>query len=93
VTKKTVSFNKRGIAKLPNDMPVVYKIETASGANNYTSTAPKGHVQDQLEELLAEGKIPGARVTIETTSSVSEAKARERAIISRMQPKFNKPGI
>ena len=56
---KTVSFNKTGIAKLPNDKPVVYKIETAGGANNYTGVAGRGRVQERLEEHLVEGKIPG----------------------------------
>ena len=33
---KTVPFNKTGIGNLPDDKPVVYKIETEGGRNNYT---------------------------------------------------------
>jgi hypothetical protein len=92
MAKKTVSFNKTGIAKLPNDKPVVYKIETAGGRNNYTGVAKRGHIQERLEEHLATGKITGAKVRIEQAGTLAEAKAREQRIISRMQPKFNKQG-
>jgi hypothetical protein len=88
--KKTVSFNKSGIAKLPNDKPVVYKIETAGGKTNYAGVAQRGRVQDRLGEHLAKGKIPGAKVRVEQMSSIDEARAREQRIISRMLPKFNK---
>jgi hypothetical protein len=92
MTTKTVRFNKTGIEKLPNDKPVVYKIETAGGKNNYTGVAGKGHVHDRLGSHLAEGKIPGAKVRVEQASTIEEAKAREHRIIARMQPKFNKLG-
>ncbi|MFI5023410.1 MAG: hypothetical protein ACHQRJ_17395 [Alphaproteobacteria bacterium] len=92
MTSKTVSFNKTGIAKLPNDKPVVYKIETEGGRNNYTGVAQRGRVQERLEEHLASGKISGSKVAIEQMSTIEEARAREQRIISRMQPKFNKHG-
>ena len=34
--KKTVPFNGTEIGKLPNDRPVVYRILTDGGTNNYT---------------------------------------------------------
>ena len=40
--RKTVDFNKTGIGKLPNNKPVVYKILTEGGGNNYTGIAKKG---------------------------------------------------
>ncbi len=40
--KKTVPFNATGIAKLPTDLPVIYKIKTAGGNNNYTGVAKRG---------------------------------------------------
>ena len=44
MAKKTVDFNKTGIEKLPNNKPVVYKILTEGGENNYTGIAKKGRV-------------------------------------------------
>lgn len=48
--KKTVNFTKQGIGKLPNDNPVVYKILTDAGNNNYTGIAGRGNVQDRLQD-------------------------------------------
>ena len=90
---QTVTFSKTGIAKLPDDKPVVYKIETAGGKNNYTGVAQRGRVRHRLNEHLAAGKISGAKITIEQMSSIDEARAREQRVISRMQPKFNKQGL
>jgi excinuclease UvrABC nuclease subunit len=88
----TVKFNKSGIAKLPNDKPVVYKIETAGGKANYVGVAKRGRVKERLNDHLSEGKITGAAVRIEQADTIDHARAREQRIISRMQPKFNKQG-
>ncbi len=37
MTKKTVPFNKGGLENLPDNKPVVYKILTNDGVNNYTA--------------------------------------------------------
>ncbi len=87
---KKVKFNKMGIEQLPNDKPVVYKIETKTGKNNYTGTAQRGRVQERLLEHL--GEIPGAKVKIEQTDSIQEAKGKEARIIKRAEPKYNKQG-
>lgn len=50
--KKTVNFNKTGISKLPNDKPVLYRIETGGGKPNYVGVAKRGRVQERLEEHL-----------------------------------------
>ena len=60
--KKTVNFSKQGISKLLNDKPVVYKILTDAGNNNYTGIAGRGNVQDRLQDHL--GNIPGAKVQV-----------------------------
>ncbi len=39
---KKVKYNKQGIAQLPNDKPVLYRIETESGNMNYIGIAQKG---------------------------------------------------
>ena len=44
---KTTQFNKQGISNLPDDKPVVYKIQTENGKNNYTGIAQRGRVQDK----------------------------------------------
>ncbi len=87
---KKVKFNKTGIEKLPNDKPVVNKIESAGGNNNYTGIAKRGRVQERLQEQL--GEIPGAKVKIEQTNSIQEAREKEARIIERAQPKYNEQG-
>lgn len=88
-TKKT-KFNEAGIKKLPNNKPVVYKIMTEGGRNNYTGVAQRGRVQDRLNEHL--GEIPGVMVQIEQMNSISEARKKEAGIIKRSKPKYNKQG-
>lgn len=92
MVKKTVGFNQSGIENLPNNKPVIYKILTDSGSNNYTGVAQKGRVQDRLKEHLSGGKdyIPGAKVQIEQMKSISDAREKESNIISRSNPKHNK---
>ncbi|MCG8378606.1 MAG: hypothetical protein MI865_03925 [Proteobacteria bacterium] len=94
MSTKTTSFNKNGISKLPNDKPVVYKIQTESGKNNYTGIAKRGRVQERLTEHLPGGKdyIPGAKVHIQQKSSIDEARKSKANIISRSKPNYNKQG-
>jgi len=92
MTRKTVKFNQNGAAKLPNDKPVVYKIQTESGKTNYVGTAKRGRVQERIQEHLDAGEIPGARVQIEQMSSIQEAQVKEQNVISRAQPKYNEKG-
>jgi len=87
---KKVQYTNAGIENLPNDKPVVYKIETESGRNNYTGIAKRGRVQDRIREHLDE--IPGATVRIEQLSTIGDARAKEGRIIKRSQPKYNKQG-
>ena len=92
--RKTVDFNKDGIDKLQNNKPVVYKIFTGSGRNNYTGSAQRGRVQGRLLEHLPQGKdyIPGSKIQIEQMPSIEEAKARETRVIKRSKPPYNKQG-
>ncbi len=90
MAKKTVNYKKEDIKKLPNDKPVVYKIVTAGGNNNYTGIAKRGRVQDRINEHMNE--IPGAKVQIEQMSSISDARKKESSIIKHSQPKYNKEG-
>jgi hypothetical protein len=94
MSRKTVPFNRQGIEKLPNDKPVVYKIETEGGKNNYTGIAKRGRVQERLGEHLPESKdpVPGTKVVVEQVSSIAEAREKEQRIIVRSQPKYNEQG-
>lgn len=87
---KKVKYTKAQIQNLPNDKPVVYKIETESGRNNYTGIAKRGRVQERIKEHLDE--IPGAAVRIEQQPTIADARAKEARIIKRSQPKYNKQG-
>lgn len=89
---KTVKFNQNGAAKLPNDEPVVYKIQTESGKTNYVGIAKRGRVQERIQEHLEAGKIPGAKVQVQQVSSIQEAENTEARIIARTQPKYNEEG-
>lgn len=94
MARKTVKFNETGIEKLPDDMPVIYKILSSSGRNNYTGVAKRGRVQERLQEHLPSGKdpVPGSKVQIEQMPSIGEAEAKEARIISRTQPPHNERG-
>jgi hypothetical protein len=94
MAKKTVDFNKTGIGKLPNNKPVVYKILTESGGNNYTGIAQRGRVGERLEEHLVGGKdyVPGSKVQIEQMKRIEGTREKESRIISRSDPKYNKQG-
>lgn len=87
---KKVTFNKEGIKKLPNDKPVLYRIETKNENLNYVGVAKKGRVQKRISEQLNE--IPGAKVRIEQFSSINEAEKKEKRVIKINQPKYNEKG-
>lgn len=94
MARKTVPFNDKGIDKLPDDKPVLYRILTGGGKNNYTGVAKRGRVQDRLQEHLPDGKepIPGAKVQIEQMPSIREAEAKEARVIARSKPPHNERG-
>ena len=94
MAKKTVPFNEKGIEKLPDDKPVVYRIRTGGGGNNYIGVAKRGRVQERLKEHLSSGKdpVPGAKVQIEQMRSIREAEAKEARVILRSKPPHNEQG-
>ena len=88
---KTVGFNKSGISELPNDRPVVYKILTEAGTNNFTGAAKKGDVQASILKHLSNEKkyVPGSKVHIERMNRFADAQAKAERIIQRTKPKYN----
>ncbi|MEA2016465.1 MAG: hypothetical protein U9O59_07170 [Actinomycetota bacterium] len=89
--KKTTGFNKKGISEIPNNKPVLYKIKTESGNTNYVGIAKRGRVQKRLIEHL--GNIPGAKVQVEHFGGIDDAAKKEKNVIIRTKPKYNKSGI
>ena len=89
MAKKTIKFNKTGANNLPNDKPVVYKVQTQSGKTNYVGIAKRGRVQARIAEHLAAGEITGSKVQIEQMSSIRDARTKEKNIIARNKPKYN----
>ena len=87
-----MKFNQSGVGKLPNDKPVVYKIQTETGKTNYVGIAKRGRIQERIQEHLNDGKIYGAKVQIQQMPTIQEAEKTETRIIARTQPKYNKEG-
>jgi excinuclease UvrABC nuclease subunit len=85
-TKKS-KYNKTDLKNLPNNKPVLYRIETGGGNLNYVGTAKRGRVQDRIEEHI--GEIPGATVRVEQFDSINEARKKETRVIKRSKPKYN----
>jgi len=94
MARKTVSFNKTGIGKLPDDKPVLYRIQSEGGKTNYAGIAKRGRVQERLEEHLPGGKdpVPGVKVQIEQMKRVEQAREVEARVIARSKPKYNDQG-
>ena len=92
MARKTVGFGEEGVSELPNEKPVVYKIQTEGGETNYVGTAKRGRVRERLREHLDAGRIPGAKVQVHQMPSIKEAQQKEARIIARTQPKYNKRG-
>lgn len=94
MARKTVDLHKSGIAKLPEDKPVLYRVLTDGGKTNYAGIAKRGRVQERLEEHLPGEKdyVSGSKVQIEQLSRVDEAKEKETRVIARSKPKYNDQG-
>ncbi|MBF0628001.1 MAG: hypothetical protein HQL91_07255 [Magnetococcales bacterium] len=90
MSEKKVSYNKGGISQLPDDKPVMYRIETEGGRQNYIGIAKRGRVQERIAEHL--GEIPGATVRVEQFDSIDDARQKESRVIKRNQPKYNEQG-
>ena len=88
--KKKVKYSKTEIEQLPNDKPVLYRIETEGGNLNYVGAAKRGRVRERITEHL--GEIPGATVKVEKFHSIQDARKKEANVIRRNQPKYNKQG-
>ncbi len=87
MAQKRADYNKTDVEKLADDKPVVYRIQTEGGKDNYVGVAKRGRVSDRIAEHL--GEIPGAKVKIEQHANIQDAKASEARIVKRQQPKYN----
>jgi len=84
-------FNKRNVANIPADKPILYNLETATGRSNYVGVAKKGRVRQRLMDHLPSGldPIPAKTVEIKQFSSISDARSAEKRAIRTKQPKYN----
>jgi len=87
MSTKKVKYTKSSIKDLPNNKPVLYRIETENGGLNYAGIAKRGRVQERIMEHI--GEIPGASVRIEQFNSIEDARNKESNVIKRNQPKYN----
>jgi hypothetical protein len=87
---KKVKYNKQSIAQLPNDKPVLYRIETESGNPRYIGVAQRGKVREIISEHL--DKVPGATVRIEQFNDIKDAMKKEINVIRRAKAKYNRQG-
>lgn len=92
MSRKTVSFNRSGVKKLPDNKPVVYKIKTSGEKVNYIGSAEKGRVRERLGEHLKNDTVPGSKVVIEQKHTIAEARDSEYRSITLIKPKYNKQG-
>lgn len=84
---KTVKYSKTGVADLPNDQAVLYRILTATGGLNYIGVAARRKVTEVVTAHL--GKIPGAKVRIEQFATVAEARKKQKNVLKRGDTKYN----
>jgi hypothetical protein len=87
---KTVKYTRQGLARLPEDKPVLYRIIDASGSMNYVGVAQKGCVRERLAGHL--GKIPGVKVRIEQFANLEEAMKKEVNVIRRAKARYGREG-
>ena len=84
---KTVKYSKTGIADLPNESAVLYRLLTATGALNYIGVAARFKVTETV--MAHVGKIPGAKVRIEQFPTVAEARKKQKNVLKRGDTKYN----
>jgi len=85
-------FNKTNIKSIPEEKPILYRLQNSAGNELYDGVAKKGRVQERLEEHLnlKKEKIPGAtKVKFAQFSSIEKAKNAEKQLIKKLEPKFN----
>jgi len=70
----------------------ILRRSTEGDRTNYVGVAKRGRAQERILEHLEAGGTPGAKVQIEQVPSNAEARQREKNIISRSKPKYNKQG-
>ncbi len=90
MSSKKVHYSNKGISDLPNDKPVLYKIQTEASNINYVGVAQRGRVQERIKEHI--GQIPGSSVSVKQFSSIAEARKEETKVIKQEQPKYNEKG-
>jgi len=86
-------FNKTKIKNIPEQKPILYRLQNNAGDELYDGVAKRGRTQERLQEhlTLKKEKIPGAtKVKFAQFSSIVEAKKAEKQLIKKLEPRFNK---
>jgi len=87
---KKVKYTKQSIAQIPDDKPVLYRVETDSGNPRFIGVAQRGKVREIISEHLNE--VPGASVRIEQFDDIKDAMEKEINVIRRAKAKYKKQG-
>ena len=87
---KKVKYTKQSIAQIPDDKPVLYRVETDSGNPRFIGVAQRGKVREIISEHLNE--VPGASVRIEQFDDIKDAMKKEINVIRRAKAKYQRQG-
>jgi len=85
-------FNKNNIKSIPNDKPIIYRLQNNKKQKLYTGIAKKGRIPERLFEHinLKKERIPGAtKIKIVQMPNVEKAKIIEKRLMKKFQPRFN----
>ncbi len=88
--RKKNKFNQSGIEKLDDSKPIVYRIKTEGGKDNYIGSSKRYQGSERIADHF--NKIPGETVEIKQYDSIDNAREAEARLIKKHQPKYNKKG-
>ncbi len=88
--KKKSKFTHSGIKELDGNKPIVYRIKTEGGKDNYIGSSKRYQGSERIADHLDE--IPGVSVEIKQYDRIDDAREAEARLIKKHQPKYNKKG-
>ena len=88
--RKKQPFTKKGIEKAPEG-PGVYEI-LKGGKIKDGYIGHSQNLKERLEKHKSEGDVSGSEFQVLKTDSTREAKALEKGLIKKLQPKQNEQG-
>jgi excinuclease UvrABC nuclease subunit len=70
--------------------PGVYALKTKSGKTNYIGKVKANRLKQRIAEHMNAGEIPFSRVAFKSAKSHALAKAKEKKLIRKVNPPYNK---